>query len=199
MARSLESWKSVKAAVGRRYENCKLTNYDAASDSQRRSVGEVDSFIVQIDKRTADGKGLILIGPPGTGKDHLAVSGLREAARSGFTVAWVDGQTMFRKYRDLIGTEAQEKFIDAEFTGPDVLLLSDPLPQFGSVTDHQLNTLWRIIDRRYRDQKPTWATLNASDRKDAETRLSPQIIDRLCDGALVVACNWESYRRNRGQ
>lgn len=196
-AASLESWKVVKSAVGRRYTDCKISTYEATSDAQRRSVAEVESFIVQIDKRTSDGNGLILIGPPGTGKDHLAIGCLREAAKAGHTVGWVDGHTLYQKFRDLIGSDTQEKSAVDEYTRPGVLLISDPVPQVGSVTEHQLTILWRIVDRRYRDQKPTWATLNALDRAEAERRLAPQVVDRLCDGALVVACNWESYRKNR--
>lgn len=194
-AASLESWKVLKSAVGRRYADCKLENYVIGDAQQNKSVNAVREFVDSIEERTAEGRGLVFIGPPGTGKDHLAIACLRESAKCGLTVAWVDGQTLYRKYRDLIGSDAQEKSADSEYTSPDILLMSDPLPQFGSVTEHQLNTLWRIIDRRYRDQRPTWATLNALHRKDAETRLSPQIVDRLCDGARVVTCNWNSYRQ----
>ena len=52
------------------------------------------------------------------------------------------------------------------------------------------------IDRRYRDLKATVMTLNVATRKEAEDRLSPNIVDRLAHGAMAIHCNWPSYRRN---
>jgi DNA replication protein DnaC len=71
------------------------------------------------------------------------------------------------------------------------------LPPLGSVNSgFQLSMLFRIIDRRYRDLKATVMTLNVATRAEAETRLSPNIVDRLAHGAMAIHCNWPSYRRN---
>lgn len=193
------SWKAVKTAVGQRYEKCSLENFQADDQPRRESLQVLRQFVAGVGDHVRKGRGLILMGPKGTGKDHLAIACLRHAAQDAHaTVAWVDGQTLFQRFRDLIDSEGRESEAIAQWTRPDVLLISDPMPQFGAPSDHQRSILWRIIDRRYRDLKPTWATLNIASREEGETKLGPQLMDRLCDGARVVQCRWPSYRKVMG-
>jgi DNA replication protein DnaC len=80
-------------------------------------------------------------------------------------------------------------------TRPNVLAISDPTPPLGELSDYQRSMLFRVVDRRYRDLRPTWVTINAADSAEAERKIAPNIIDRLAHGALVLRCNWPSYRR----
>lgn len=79
-----------------------------------------------------------------------------------------------------------------------MLAISDPTPPLGEVrSDWQRSLLFRIVDRRYRDLKPTWVTINAASAEEAEKRLTPNIIDRLSHDAVIVRCNWKSFRTGR--
>jgi hypothetical protein len=51
------------------------------------------------------------------------------------------------------------------------------------------------VDYRYSHRKPIWLTLNVADGAEAELRMGAQTVDRLRDGALVLFCNWPSYRK----
>lgn len=196
LGRSKIAWDAVCAAVGKRYEGVSLDTFDVATDAQRKVIETLRKFVANIGQRTESGEGLLLIGPKGTGKDHLAIACLREAAKSGFVTLAEFGESLFQRFRDGIGTEATERDCVKRFTEPDVLLLSDPVPASGTLTDHQRSVLLRIVDRRYRDLKATWATLNVTSGEEAETRMGGQIVDRLRDGATVVKCEWASYRKS---
>jgi hypothetical protein len=54
--------------------------------------------------------------------------------------------------------------------------------------------LYRVLDRRYREVKPTWVTINAEDADDAKAKLGAPIFDRLKDNAELVPCFWPSFR-----
>lgn len=170
-------------------------SFDAETDAQRRVVQVLREFAANVSDRIETGEGLLLFGPKGTGKDHLAICCLREAAKAGYTTFAEDGQSLFQIFRDAIQSEASEKDRIAVYTKPDVLLISDPIPVGASASDYQRTILWRIIDRRYRDLKPTWVTMNVTDPKEAEAKLGGQIVDRLRDGATAVRCEWPSYRK----
>lgn len=173
-----------------------LENFRAETPAQKSAIVALRGFAGDITNRVNSGNGLLLFGPKGTGKDHLAIACLREAARAGFITFATDGQELFQRFRDVIGSDASERENIKTFTAPDVLLLSDPIPVGGSTTDYQRSILWRIIDRRYRDLKPTWVTLNVADAAEAESKLGGQIVDRLRDGATAIMCQWPSYRKN---
>jgi len=181
--------------VGKRYAGVTLEGFEAGHDAQREVLKHVRDYSENVEERIATGSGLFLIGPPGTGKDHLAIAVLFAAAAKGVNVHWTDGMELFASARDNIDTAKTEASWMHAYTNPTMLAISDPVPPLGSVKEgFQLATLFSIIDRRYRDMKPTLLTLNVNDRDEAEKRMAPNIVDRLAHGALVLRCDWPSYR-----
>jgi hypothetical protein len=55
--------------------------------------------------------------------------------------------------------------------------------------------LFRVVDARYRQCKPTWITVNAVGRTELDRRMGAQTADRITDGAVALFCNWPSYRK----
>lgn len=188
--------RSLAMRVGKRYAKATLDDFEVKHHAQREVVQHVRDYMFEIEQRVADGSGLFLIGPPGTGKDHLMVAVLFAAINKGLNALWVDGMELFAGSRDNIDTAKTEASWLSTYTKPDLLAISDPVPPLGSVKEgFQLATLFSIIDRRYRDLKPTLMTLNVSDRDEAERRMAPNIVDRLAHGAMVLRCDWPSYRK----
>lgn len=183
--------------VGVRYSGATLDSFRVTEAVQGAVVDALRAFSTE-GSGIRDGGGVLLYGPRGTGKDHLAIGALRIAIlMHGWDVAWIDGQQLFGSMRDRISTESTEMDFIRQYTAPKLLLVSDPLPQDSTkaISDYQQSVLWRIVDRRYRDLKSTWVTLNVADVNEASKRLGPQLADRLTDGALCLHCNWPTYRK----
>lgn len=197
-ANKISRWRELVSQFGRRYENARLSNFECSCEQQRSIVDSLTEFAQGIGDAVSSGRNLVLYGPRGTGKDHLLVAMLRAAIADGWSVAWRDGQELYGECRDAIDREGSEAKFFSQFTQPSVFAISDPTPPLGDVkSDWQLATLFRIIDRRYRELKPTWVTINAASAEEAQKRIAPNIIDRLTHGALVLRCNWKSYRSGR--
>lgn len=161
-------------------------------------MAAIQEYIANWVENFSEGRGLMLHGPVGTGKDHLAVAAMREVAdRFSATTEWIDGQSFYSWMRDRISEESSEQEAIKPYTRADVLLISDPLPAADNkaITDFQQSTLWRIIDRRYRNLKPTWVTMNAATSEEVAAKVGLQITERLGDGAIVCLCNWPSARK----
>ena len=71
-------------------------------------------------------------------------------------------------------------------TRPEILILSDPLPPAGKLTEFQTNVLFRAIDYPYSRCQPTWVTLNCSGSKEADERMGWQNIE-------VDPNNWTAW------
>lgn len=185
--------------VGGRYAGCSFDNFEAPTADQQEALRLVQSYAEQLQINVRKGVNLLLVGPKGTGKDHLMTSLCMQTIKRGGKVEWFDGLDLFARIRASIGKGAGDSREVGRCTDAQVLAISDPLPPGGGLSDYELVMLFRIIDRRYRDRRPTWLTINAASREDAERRLAPNIVDRLVDGAVVVPCNWPSYRRRDAQ
>ena len=93
------------------------------------------------------------------------------------------GQTLLSKFRDLMDRQTTEgQFLnDLKKAGRAVHLRSSSARMQPDRVSGVV--VYRIVDARYRQQKPVWMTLNIAGKEDAERLLTLQLWDRLRDGA----------------
>lgn len=187
----------LETSMGSRYTFSRmgLNRYKVYAKSQKEVFIQIKSIAANIAANIADGKGLVLFGSVGTGKDHLAASLLYTAVLAGFTATWYSCQSLFGESRDRIGKGQDEQSLVARLVTPDVLCLSDLIPARGELSSWNTNLLYRLIDARNRNLKPTWATINAANEEEIKRDLTVPVWDRLREAALVLPCFWESYRK----
>ncbi|WP_425619088.1 ATP-binding protein [Anatilimnocola sp. NA78] len=184
-------------AAGARYRRCRLDNFQTTTPYQRQVVDTIREYGSGILERRENREGLVLFGPVGTGKDHLAYALAMHVARQGLSVKWINGQNWFGKIRDAMDSESSrsESSIIGEVVTPEFVIISDPLPPFGDLTQHQATMLYRLVEARYAAGKLTATTLNVADDAEADCRLGAATWDRLCHGAWKVFCSWRSFRK----
>lgn len=187
------------AGFGKRYTDCSLESFEChgAPEERKRQGAVLDQlreFQSELKLNLTEGRGLLLFGPPGTGKDHLMFALLIRAFDMGATVKWLNGMDFFAEMRDRISDERSEVDMAKALAEPAVLAISDPMPPRGAVSDFQASLLFRIIDRRYRDSKCVWVTMNVKDSEECAERMGASNMDRLRDNSLKLFCNWPSYR-----
>jgi DNA replication protein DnaC len=182
--------------VGQRFVNAALENYLATTPEQIKVIAAIKDYVNFIRDRVASGGGIVLFGSAGTGKTHLLVAVAKAAIQSDLTVAWRNGQDLFGAFRSAIdGGKDSETGIIRELIEPDVLVLDDILPPSGRLTEYQASNLYRIVETRYRTERPTLVSMNVGSGEEAELGMGSQIVDRLRDGSLTLFCNWPSYRK----
>lgn len=189
-------WSSLVTARGTRYEKCRLDNFQCEHDGQRLAVGLLKDYADNAVEKIGDGVNVVLIGPAGTGKDHLLFALCHAAIGAYRRVEWVNGTSLWMKFRSVIGDDDKDELsIIRELVRPDVLAISDPVPPRGPLTDYQASMLFDAVDARYSNRKPVWVTLNCANRAEAEERMGVQVVDRIAHDALIVPCNWPSFRK----
>lgn len=191
---------AIVAQIGARYRDCRFQTYAIEHDAQRKAVAALERYAEHAPERIAAGAGVVLFGPCGTGKDHLLTALAVRVAylHSVPRITWISGPAFFAELRDRISDGAPEREIIDRLARADVLVISDPMPPSGTLTEYQSATMFRLVDARYQNRRPTWVSLNAESGADAEKRLGVATTDRLRDGALTIACNWPSHRKPWG-
>ena len=191
------------ARIPARYQHCTLANYDAG-DSEAMWIAKREAQIVLDDFLVIDGRGLLLVGPVGVGKTHLAVAILRELIeRYQLRGLFYQFGALLRRIQDSYNPISQtseltvlQPVFDADVLVLDELGASKP-------TDWVRDTMMQIINARYNDKRLTIFTTNFSDKrrneKDTtellEDRIGVPLRSRLYEMCKTVEIEGEDYRK----
>lgn len=155
---------------------------------------------------------LMLIGKVGTGKTHLAVSIMRELIikranqllknidsndidSANLSMLFIPVPEILLEIRSTFNSNynISEKEIISKYAKIHYLILDDLGAE--KTTDWSITTLYIILDRRYRNNKPTLITTNLN-LKEIENNLGSRIASRLSE-SLIVPINMLDFRKKR--
>ena len=168
----------MRAAHPRRYEHCdfdEFVTFRHPSHAAAKLVAQ--KYVAEYDP-VHKSKGLLLIGPIGTGKTHLAVSILKELVRQkGVRCLFVDYRELLKDIQNSYNPSvaATEMEILRPVMETEVLLLDE----LGAVkpSDWVWDTVSLVLNTRYNDDRTTttinYADLPARDSAGTEDRRSP--------------------------
>ncbi|MBI5648992.1 MAG: ATP-binding protein [Chloroflexi bacterium] len=138
--------------------------------------------------------GLILSGPVGCGKTHLAIGAAKLACAFGYTALFVNAPTWFQELRESYGTSnstvEQERM--EQMRTADVLILDDLGAEKPS--DWARERLYIVINHRALARRVTFATTNRA-LEELEHVVGERVMSRLYGDALALALVGSDYRQ----
>ena len=166
-----------RARLPKRYQHCDFESYDtdqydrethgAEAASWNRSL-EQAKVVVQgfaRDFPMVTEHGLVLMGPCGVGKTHLAVAALEEIILRGHSGLFYDYRELLKEIQDSYNPESNstEMSVLEPVLKTDILLLDD----VGSSKPSQwaLETVGHILNTRYNEHRVTVLTTNYLDKE----------------------------------
>jgi len=181
-----------RARIPKRYEHCDFESFSTDvgqtpqhAQSLKRAKMDTQGFVREYPGSSE--KGLLLMGPSGVGKTHLAVAALKELLRRGH-------QGMFCDYRELLKeiqasynpqSESTEMKILEPIRNTEILVLDDLGASKPSAW--VLDIIGLVLNARYNERRVTILTTNYFDELPA-TEPAP----RLPSGATVKVVREDS-------
>lgn len=137
---------------------------------------------------------VLLIGPTGTGKSHLAQALGHRACKAGHAVLYIAAQDLLKQLRAARADSSYDRRM-LRFTTPDLLIIDDlGLRPLGG--DEPID-LYEIIRQRYERAATVLTSNRAVDELPAlfgDALLASAAMDRLLHGAHVLILDGDSYR-----
>lgn len=196
-------WRDLCADECEAYAEVTVDSYQLSEDAkiaaqQRELLASVARYIDSLPDRVRSGDGFLFYGPCGTGKDHLAMAICRAAVLDyGFTVERINGPEWYGRLRDFMNQESASEAREVRrLASCDLLLISDPVPPMGDLTQYQASMLYRVLEKRQANYRATIITANIEGPADAAKRMGAATMERMKHNAWTFACNWPSFRKS---
>ena len=177
-----------------RYQDSTLDAYRAANPSQKRVLAVCERYAAGWQTQWEEGRSLVLVGGPGTGKTHLACGiGLAVMASHLVNVRFSTATSMLRDIRSTYqrSSERSEAVAVADYTTCDLLILDEIGVQLGS--EYEKTVMFDVMNERYQAVLPTILISNLS-AQELEEYLGQRVMDRMRESGVVIPFTWESYR-----
>jgi DNA replication protein DnaC len=191
-----------RAKIPKRYQHCDFESYSTdLADGKTWSAHDAQSL--QRAKLSAEGfvraypgasdRGLLLMGPSGVGKTHLAVAALKELVKRGHAGLFCDYRELLKEIQASYNpaSETTEMSILEPVRNVEVLILDD----LGATkpSDWVRDIVGIVLNARYNEKRTTIITTNYSDNPIASGEAA-----RLPNGRLVPASREDSLEQRIG-
>lgn len=181
-----------RAAIPVRFIGRSFDNYRAETPGQRAALTAARDYAENFHRHARTGESMLMLGKAGTGKSHLASSILQAImpAYCGLYSTAADVIEMVRETWRRDSERSQGRVMHLLSTVP-LLVIDEVGVQYG--TESEQNTLFQIIDRRYRDRRPVILMANLQPA-ELQQLLGDRVYDRLREVSKVLTFDWDSYR-----
>jgi DNA replication protein DnaC len=181
----------VKLATFPSTKTLEQFDFEAAGGVPKARIDELASLAF-VDRR----ENVILLGPSGTGKTHLAIAlGLRATERA-YKVRFITAADLVMQLEKARREERYEQYLRRAILGPRLLILDEIgyLP----LRKEQADLFFQVVAKRY-EQGSMILTSNLSfgdweEIFDGNAALTSAMLDRLLHHAHVIQIRGESYR-----
>jgi DNA replication protein DnaC len=190
------------ARIPRRYHDCEFENFDAYGPHQLSLQGAKTWAARFAEEYPLNDRGLLLMGPSGVGKTHLAVATLRRlGVDKGVPCQFCDVQDLLRQLQATFDRQSGMSELDLlqPVLQTEVVLLDDlGGRQFSPWVEE---TLSHIVTTRYNEGRSTLVTTNYLDEVSAgrgttlKERIGPRVYSRLHEMCHLVKVEAQDFRQ----
>jgi DNA replication protein DnaC len=180
------------ANIPKRYRGLSVFQMSSPYPQQRAFKSAVLTYSNMISQNVDRGIGLSMSGETGTGKTHVACCILQAAMDKGGTALYTTATDMVDAVSATYGGKGSKEAAIEAYVTPDLLALDELGRESGE--EHSKNLIFRVLDKRNHDRKPTIICTNL-DAKALLAYLGAPMVDRLKEGgAKFLRLQWPSMR-----
>jgi DNA replication protein DnaC len=182
-----------RIGIPHRFKTRTFDNFESDTAPKVEAIRVARDFVDRFSVHSDEGTTVVFSGRPGTGKSHLACAMATAIVSAGGTGLYATARELVLMLRDTWrdGADRTERQMLEMLVGIDILVIDEVGIGFG--TEGEKTQFFDVIDGRYREQMPTILLTNL-DKRGLSEYIGQRAFDRLREGGIWVAFDWDSYR-----
>lgn len=187
---------NTQSLINESIKKATFENYVPPSPELAAAKGRLQQFVQHF--KPVQSRSLLLKGPYGTGKSHLAYSAARALLDAGYSALYLSVPKLLTKIKETYnGSVAFSEAQLLEYVeSVDLLVLDDLGAEYTNIRNGNDNWVWsklfEVVDGRA--GKPTIYTTNLSSA-ELEQKVGTRNFSRILDGTEILVMNGKDYRR----
>jgi DNA replication protein DnaC len=171
-------------------------NYRVSSEAQKKVMEAARGYADNFAAHRKAGEGFMMVGKPGTGKNHLATAICMKLREDGYSSAIMTAKEIVDRVKlsweesresKSMGSKVYQAFLDL-----DLLVIDEAGRSWGSRTEETV--LFDLINKRSELLRPTAAISNYNEEIMINT-LTEAGYERILNGATVMHFTWKTHRK----
>lgn len=188
--RALES-----ASVPVRFQAATFGSYVPSTETAALVNEALHTYSKNFQRTRNNRSGFIFLGPPGTGKTHLACAMISQIVSEGFTSMYLSVPRFTKDVKAAYGKPGHVSAMVSKLTKVDFLVL-DEIDLHGT-TDSDYNLLYDIVNTRYERTGAPTAAISNRDIEKLTIDLDERLISRILGASKPIYFDWKSERDNK--
>lgn len=183
-----------QSGIGRRFKKRNFNNF-LVNDNNKEAYDAAKNFVESFPETL----GLMLIGPVGTGKTHLAAAITNSLTQKLYTVLFGNSTDIIYRFRKTYSTDESELDLIDALTSVDLLVIDDLGKE--KTSEYTSTLIYQIINRLYEEEKPVIITTNYVSGPLIEHlgEKGEEIFSRIQEMCIPVMIEGEDWRMKSGR
>lgn len=192
VASAKERQMELNPNIPKRFQKKSFNSFNPSCEAAEEVKKRIGNYILGHKETIEEGKSMLFLGRPGTGKSHLGWAIINNYMINGYKATGISTVNFFSKVKESWNDKSSTEFKLIESYDQYEILMIDEVGKSG-MSASEKNMFFHLMNNRFEKCLPTICISNLSKNKLIQM-LDEETVRRMHEGGGILEFNWEPFQ-----